>query len=54
MEITKEFILSEIAELESELQKAKTFVVQAQAAIDTHKTILNRLEATDGNLPETP
>ena len=54
VEITKEYILSEIAELESELKKAKTFTIQAQAAIDTHKTILNRLETPDGDLPETP
>lgn len=45
MEVTKDFILSEIADLESELQRAKTFVIQAQAAIDTHRTILNRLES---------
>lgn len=44
MEITKEYLLSEIASLESELRNAQTFAIQAQAAIDTHRTVLARLE----------
>jgi hypothetical protein len=51
VEITREFILSEIAELESELKKAQTFVIQAQAAIDTHNVILRKLEQTPEKEP---
>ena len=47
MQITKEFLEAEIAELEKELQKANTFVIQAQATITAYKMLLNRLEAPE-------
>lgn len=44
MQITKEFLIGEIAELEQELQKASTFVIQAQATISAYQMLLRRLE----------
>ena len=48
MEITKEFLLSEISDLEQELQKANTFVIQAQATISAFRMLVNRLDTEDG------
>ncbi len=42
--ISKEFLLSEIADLEAESQKAKTFLIQAQATISAYKMLINKLE----------
>jgi hypothetical protein len=50
MQITKEFLESEISELETEAQKASTFLTQAQATIQAYKMLINRLEAPE---PET-
>ena len=47
MEITKEFLLSEISDLEQELQKANTFVIQAQATISAYRMLVNRLDTQD-------
>ena len=47
MEITKEFLLSEISDLEQESQKANTFLIQAQATISAYKMLINRLEHQD-------
>jgi hypothetical protein len=47
MEITKDFILSEISELEQEVQKANSFLLQAQAAINVYKMLINRLDTED-------
>lgn len=47
MQITKEFLQAEIAELESEMQKANTFVIQAQATIAAYRMLINRLEAPE-------
>jgi hypothetical protein len=44
MEITKEFLEAEIKELETEFNKAQTFLIQAQATISAYKMLLNRLE----------
>ena len=44
MDELREFILSEISDLEAELHKAQTFAIQAQAAIDTHRVILKHME----------
>jgi hypothetical protein len=44
MQITKEFLIGEIAELEQELQKASSFVVQAQATISAYQMLLRRLD----------
>lgn len=47
MQITKEFLQAEIGELESEMQKAQTFVIQAQATIAAYKMLINRLDAPE-------
>lgn len=47
MQITKEFLEAEIAELERELQKAVTFQIQAQATVQAYKMLINRLEAPE-------
>ena len=47
MQITKEFLESEIVELEKEMQKAHTFVLQAQATITAYKMLINRLDAPE-------
>ena len=47
MQITKEFLETEIRELETETQKAQTFLTQAQATIQAYKMLINRLEAPE-------
>lgn len=47
MQITKEFLLAEIADLRSELHKANTFAVQAQATITAYEMLINRLDAPE-------
>lgn len=47
MQITKEFLEAEIRDLELELMKAQTFVIQAQATISAYKMLINRLEAPE-------
>ena len=47
MQITKEFLESEIRDLETEAQKAQTFLVQAQGTIQAYKMLLNRLDAPE-------
>jgi hypothetical protein len=56
MQITKEFLETEICDLEREAQKAQTFVLQAQATINAYKMLVSRLDApepeqTDGTDP---
>jgi hypothetical protein len=53
MEITKDFLLSEISDLEQESQKANTFLIQAQATISAYRMLINRLEAKDAD-SDTP
>ncbi len=56
MEIKKEFLEAEIAELEGEARKAEIFIAQASATISAYRMLINRIntpEATDGgDLPE--
>lgn len=47
MQITKEFLKAEIAELELELQKAVNFQIQVQATITAYRMLLNRLDAPE-------
>lgn len=47
MQITKDFLESEIRDLETEAQKAQTFLTQAQATIQAYKMLINRLEAPE-------
>ena len=44
MQITKEFLVAEIQSLESEANKAQTFLIQAQATITAYKMLLAKLD----------
>ena len=50
MQIPKEFLETEIRDLETEAQKAQTFLIQSQATIQAYKMLINRLDAPE---PET-
>jgi hypothetical protein len=52
MEITREFIQAEMDEVQRELAKAKTFVVQAETSLAIYGMLLARLNADDGNLAD--
>ena len=47
MQITKEFLESEIRDLETEAQKAQNFLVQAQGTIQAYKMLINSLDAPE-------
>ena len=47
MQITKEFLETEIRDLETEAQKAQTFLIQSQATIQAYKMLVNRLDAPE-------
>jgi hypothetical protein len=57
MEITKEFLTAEIADLQREAGKAQTFLAQAQATISAYQMLIKRLdtpvepEQEDGSNP---
>jgi hypothetical protein len=51
MQITKEFLETEIVELEKELNKAQVFQIQAQATITAYRMLINRLEASETESP---
>jgi len=51
MQITKEFLESEIRELEQEATKAQTFLIQAQATISAYQMLINRLDAPETENP---
>ena len=57
MEISREFILAEMDEVQRELQKAQTFIVQAETSLSIYKMLLARLDKQElddgGNLPST-
>jgi hypothetical protein len=44
MEITKDFLLSEIKRLEGERNQASSFITAAQGAIDAYKVLIERLD----------
>ena len=52
MQITKEFLESEIRDLETEATKANAFLIQAQATIQAYKMLINRLDAPELEQPE--
>jgi hypothetical protein len=52
MQITKEFLETEIRDLETEAQKAQNFLVQAQGTIQAYKMLINRLEAPEPEQPD--
>ena len=47
MQITKEFLLAEIADLQKEAGTAQTFLVQSQATINAYQMLINRLDAPE-------
>lgn len=47
MQITKEFLESEIRDLEAEIQKAQAFTIKAQGTIEAFKMLINRLEVPE-------
>ena len=57
MEISREFILAEMEQVQHELQKAQVFVIQAETSLSIYNMLLSRLAALEGengsNLPET-
>jgi hypothetical protein len=50
--ITKDFLVKEIVELEQELNKASTFVVQAQATISAYQMLIRRLDVQEEHSKE--
>jgi hypothetical protein len=52
MQINKEFLLSEIFELENESQKAQTFLIQAQATISAYKMLINKIDEPESSVAE--
>lgn len=47
MQITKEFLDTEIRDLEAEVQKANAFILKAQGTIEAYKMLINRLDAPE-------
>lgn len=47
MQITKEFLESEIRDLEQEIQKANAFILKAQGTIEAYGMLINRLDAPE-------
>lgn len=52
--VTKDFLLGEVQQLESELNKAQTFVLQAQAVIAAYKLLLAKFEEPQEASVENP
>jgi hypothetical protein len=47
MQISKEFLEAEIADLQIELRKAETFLIQAQATISAYQMLVRRLDTPE-------
>lgn len=47
MQITKEFLEAEIADLQREAGKAEAFLLQAKATISAYQMLINRLDAPE-------
>jgi len=47
MEITKDFLLSEITRLEAERNQAASFVTASQGAIDAYTALVERLDTEE-------
>ena len=52
MEISREFIEAEINEVQQELAKARTFVIQAETSLAIYQMLLTRLSKGDDELCE--
>lgn len=50
MEISREFIEAEISEVQQELAKARTFVIQAETSLAIYQMLLTRLSKGDDEL----
>jgi hypothetical protein len=49
MVITKEFLVSEIESLEHEAEKARTFLIQAQATMAAYQMLIRKLDDDQPN-----
>ena len=47
MQITKEFLVTEIGDLEREINKAQAFLIKAQGTVEAYKMLINRLDAPE-------
>lgn len=47
MQITKEFLEAEIADLRREAGKAEAFLIKAQGTIEAYQMLINRLETPE-------
>ena len=47
MEITREFLLSEIKRLEAERNQASSFITASQGAIDAYTALVERLDTEE-------
>lgn len=47
MQITKEFLVAEIADLHNEIGKAQAFLLKAQGTIEAYQMLINRLETPE-------
>jgi len=47
MQVTKEFLVAEIGDLEREMNKAQAFLIKAQGTVEAYKMLINRLDAPE-------
>ena len=47
MQVSKEFLEAEIADLRNEIGKAQAFLLKAQGTIEAYQMLINRLEAPE-------
>jgi hypothetical protein len=47
MQISKEFLEAEIVDLQTEMRKAETFLIQAQATVSAYQMLVRRLEVAE-------
>ena len=47
MQITKDFLVAEIEDLQREINKANTFMIQAQATISAYTMLIRRLDTPE-------
>lgn len=47
MEISRDFIQGEIDQVQAELTKARTFIIQAETSLAIYAMLLNRLDKVD-------
>jgi hypothetical protein len=47
MQLTREFLEAEIADLREEARRAEAFLLKAQGTIEAYQMLINRLEAPE-------